>query len=590
LKRLLTLICACWLSISAFAATDFFPLRDVRAGLKGVGKTVFEGSQIGEFQVEILGVLENSAPKQSIILARLTGGPLAQVGILQGMSGSPVYINGKLVGAVALGFPFSKEAIAGIQPIEQMLQSGTPIVSASAKPMPYGNWAASWKRRFAPEALSARDIEKPELQNISTPLGLGGITEAAIQAFAAPLRRMGFEPREGIGSGAPTTSRYTGKVEPGSMISVQLMAGDLNVSADGTVTYIDGKKVYAFGHRFLATGSTDLPFARAEVLTLLPSLNASFKISAARELVGSITNDGSTAISGEIGRPAHLIPLHLEIRTKTGTHQYNINLVSDRLFTPFFTQMALYSALDATGRTAGASTLRASGQIDFGGNTPALKENNVFAADTNAALQATFNLVTPLSFLLQSGLPELTPKRISFTFDATEQKRQLDVQDVWLSQHEARPGETVEITCLLAGESGLEVKKTAQFLVPMGAPAGRLYFTVSDASLLNFSELAGLSPVSARSAPELINILNHIRPNDKAYVRVWRQEPSFSLPGSDLTDPPPSVAVVLSKASSSLGIGSTLALSQGAQVSELPITVGDYAVTGSKTVQLEIKE
>jgi hypothetical protein len=265
-------------------------------------------------------------------------------------------------------------------------------------------------------------------------------------------------------------------------------------------------------------------------------------------------------------------------------------LVSDRLFTPFFTQMALYSALDATGRTAGASTLRVSGQIDFGGNTPALKENNVFAADTNAALQATFNLVTPLSFLLQSGLPELTPKRISFTFDATEQKRQLDVQDVWLSQHEARPGETVEITCLLAGESGLEVKKTAQFLVPMGAPAGRLYFTVSDASLLNFSELAGLSPVSARSAPELINILNHIRPNDKAYVRVWRQEPSFSLPGSDLTDPPPSVAVVLSKASSSLGIGSTLALSQGAQVSELPITVGDYAVTGSKTVQLEIKE
>jgi hypothetical protein len=589
LKRLLVLICACCLSVPVFAATSFFPLRDVRPGLKGVGKTVFAGSNVTEFQVEILGVLENSAPKQSIILARLSGGPLGQVGVLQGMSGSPVYIDGKLLGAVALGFPFSKDAIAGIQPIEQMLGSGAPAISASAKPLQYGRWAASWKQRFQPQ-IDSSGTQRPEIQNISTPLGLGGITEAAIRTFAAPLRRMGFEPLEGFGSGAPTTKQYTGKIEPGSMISVQLMTGDLNVSADGTVTYIDGKKVYAFGHRFLASGSTDLPFARADVLTLLPSLNASFKISAARELVGSITNDGSTAISGDIGRPAHMIPMHVEVRSRSGTHQYNINLVSDRLFTPFFAQMALYSILDSTERTAGASTLHVNGQIDFDGSIPSLKEDNIFAADSNAALQATFNLVTPLSFLLQSGLPALTPKRMNFVFDSTEQKRQLEIQDVWLSQHEAHPGDTVAITCQLAGEDGLEVKKTARYRVPVGAPTGHLFFTVSDATLLNFSELAGLSPVSAASAPELIGILNQIRPNNQAYVRVWRQEPSFSLPGADLTDPPPSVAVVLSKSSSAVGVGSSIAFSRGAQVSEVPIPLGGYAVTGSKTVQLEIKE
>jgi hypothetical protein len=589
LKRLLILICACCLSARVFAATPFFPLRDVRPGLKGIGKTVFAGSTVTEFQVEILGVLENSAPKQSIILARLSGGPLDRVGVLQGMSGSPVYIDGKLLGAVALGFPFSKEAIAGIQPIEQMLGSGAPAASASAKPVRYGTWAASWKQRFQPQ-IEPSDARKPEIQNISTPLGLGGITEAAIRAFSAPLRRMGFEPLQGFSGGAPTTTRYIGKIEPGSMISVQLMTGDLNVSADGTVTYIDGKKVYAFGHRFLASGSTDLPFARAEVLTLLPSLNASFKISAARELVGSITNDGSTAVSGEIGRPAQMIPMQVEVRGNSGTHQYNINLVSDRLFTPFFAQMALYSVLDSTERTAGASTLRVSAQIDFGGGIPSLKEDNIFAADSNAALQATFNLVTPLSFVLQSGLPALTPKRMNFVFDSTEKKRQLDIQDVWLSRHEARPGETVAITCQLAGEDGLEIKKTARYQVPVGAATGHLFFTVSDATLLNFSELAGLSPVAAASARELVGILNQIRPNNQAYVRVWRQEPSFSLPGGDLTDPPPSVAVVLSKSSSAMGVGNSIAFSRGAEVSEVPIPLGGYAVTGSKTVQLEIKE
>ncbi|MGA8594238.1 MAG: SpoIVB peptidase S55 domain-containing protein [Bryobacteraceae bacterium] len=591
MNRFTALICAWALFLPASAATAFFPLRDVKPGLRGIGKTVFQGSRVEEFQVEILGVLEDASPKQSIILARLSGGPLANAGVLQGMSGSPVYIDGKLVGAVALGFPFSKEAIAGIQPIEQMVANTAPPAAAPTARMNYAQWAKTWSRQFQPGTLVANaSTSPPELRAISTPLAFSGFTESAINFFSTALRNLGFEPQTGVGSGAPTTRQYVGHVEPGSMISVELMSGDWNVTADGTVTYIDGSKVYAFGHRFLASGSTDLPFARADVVTLLPNLNSSFKISTARELVGSLTSDTSTAVAGEIGRPAHLIPMHIEVRDPIRTNEYDINLIDDRLFTPLLAQMALFSTIDATERSAGAGTMRVRGQVDFDGGVPPLRFNDVFAADSNSALQASFNLVVPLAFSLQAGFQNLRVKNLSFSFDASEQKRQLEIQDVWLSKTEAKPGDTISVSCLLTGENGLEVRKTATYRIPIGAPTGRLFFTVSDASMLNFSELAGLNSSSVPSARELVQILNEIRPNDKAYVRVWRQEPSFTLPGADLTDPPPSAALILSKSSSSLSSGSSILLSRGAQVAEVPISPGDYAVTGSKTVQVEVKE
>jgi hypothetical protein len=576
--------------LSTFGADAFFPLQDVKPGMHGIGRTVFHGSQIEEFQVEVLGVLQNSGPRQSIILARLSGGPLAETGVLQGMSGSPVYIEGKLVGAVALGFPFSKEPIAGIQPIEQMINGTESLDQAGAPPFrSYAEVAAAERHGFGLPASEPNSAFSSPLRTIAAPLALGGFTEAALRTFSTGLRALGFDAQQGAGTGSPTSSTYTGTVQPGSMISVQLMTGDLNISADGTVTHVDGKKIYAFGHRFLTTGTTDLPFARAEVVALLPSTNTSFKISAPRELVGSLVSDRSTAVRGEIGRAAHMLPLEVTVDGAMGQHSYKIQIVNDRLLTPFLTQMALFTVLDSTERMAGAGSLRVDGKVEFEGNAPALDLANSFSADTNVVLQATMNLAVPLAYVLQTGFRDLRPKRISFKVHATEQKRELAIDQIWLSQREARPGETVTLNCVLSGENGIQVQKAAQYRVPVGSPTGRLFFTVSDANILNFGDLAGLTPSSVRSPGQLIDILNLMRPNDKAYVRIWRQQPSFSLPGADLTDPPPSVALVLSKSSSSVG-GAGLAVSSGAKIGELQIPAGDYVITGSKTVQLDIKE
>jgi SpoIVB peptidase S55 len=294
-------------------AQNFFPLKDVRPGMRGVGRTVFQGERVEEFQAEILGVLENLGPHQTIVLARLSGGPLAETGVLQGMSGSPVYIDGKLLGAVALGFPFSKEPIAGIQPIESMIADAT--------------FGGAGSKAILPERLA---VSTGDLADLSIPLSFSGFSAATMAAYTTRFGNLGFRLQPGLAQTAAHSARIpsTNEILPGSMISVGLITGDMNMTADGTVTYVDGKRIYAFGHRFLDAGSVELPFAHSEVIVSIPTLNTSFKLSAPHEWVGAILSDRSTAVAGEIGRSPHTVPLTITVNSSsTGRHDYHMQVM-----------------------------------------------------------------------------------------------------------------------------------------------------------------------------------------------------------------------------------------------------------------------
>ena len=320
-----------------------FPLREVRAGQHAIGKTVFQGNKIEEFQVEILGILENVGPRQNVILARLSGGPLAETGVMQGMSGSPVYINGRLVGAVALAFNFAKEPIAGIRPIEEMLAvNGTAASRTAPEPRAVRREVpmSAIPLSAAPLSASLGGIENPagSLVEIATPVSFSGFTSGTLERFAPELKKLGMEPRQGISSGGPLPPKLgnPAQLRPGDMISVDLLSGDLTIGAEGTVTAVDGKRIYAFGHRFMSVGETELPFARAEVLALLPNLAASFKISTAREWMGTITQDRSTSIYGELGRKAETVPVAITVKDgRRAPLAYHMQLVNDRVLSPF---------------------------------------------------------------------------------------------------------------------------------------------------------------------------------------------------------------------------------------------------------------
>jgi hypothetical protein len=565
------------------AQTVFFPLKDLKPGMRATGRTVFSGDRVEDFQVEILGVLENVGPKQSLILARLSGGPLEKTGVLQGMSGSPVYIDGKLVGAVAMAFPFAKEPITGIRPIEDMVRVST----AAARPV-----------RLAKVSLQNTDLTavlaKPEealtgemrMVDIATPVWFGGFTRATLDRFAPQLRALGLEPRQGVSGGGRIEPRMgdRSQLQPGSMISVQLMAGDMSIGADGTVTYIDRDKVYAFGHRFLAVGPTELPFARAEVLTLLPNISSSFKISSAKEWMGTISQDRSSAIAGEMGRRARMVPVSISLaRAGRKIEGYEMQMANDRFLAPLLTQIAVYSAIDSTERTLGAATYAVRGQIEFQGNAPPLRLNNMFAGDANTAMQVSLSAAIPLAYVLQSEFSALEVKKVALEIDSFDEKKQLQIDQVTVSPHEVRPGERVQLTTVLVGDNGAEVSRTLDYAVPIGAPAGPLYFTVTDGNVANLSEYRQILGSTPRSAEQLVASVNKLRANTKAYVRVWRAEPNFQVDGVDFPDPPPSLALIL-------GTSPTSLQTRNSKVAELEITAGDAVISGAKTVQVEVKD
>jgi len=561
-----------------------FPLKDVRTGQHGIGRTIFSGNKVEEFQVEVLGVLENLGPKQSIILARLSGGPLEQTGVMQGMSGSPVYIDGRLAGAVALGFSFAKEPIAGIRPIEEML-----ALNDQQRP---ANPAARW---FTPAGALEAVARRPEpvaggMVEIATPISFSGFTETTLAHFAPQLKTLGLEPVQGVSSGGnlPPKMGNPAGLRPGDMIAVQLLSGDFSIGAEGTVTQVSGKQVYAFGHRFLSVGDTELPFARAEVLTLLPNLANSFKISSAREWMGTITQDRSTSIYGELGRKAATVALAISVDSGTRPkYSYQMQMVNDRVLSPLILQMAMFSAIDATERTLGMGSFVVRGEVVFQQNIPSLRLDNTYAGDFNVPLQASLGVSSPLAYAMGTGFDALKVKSVNLAISASEKRRVLQIDQVTASPKEVHPGERVEVAITLSGENGDELLKTATYTVPVGAPAGPLMFTVADATTANTFDYQQIVAATPKSPTQVVTFLNSLRPNTHAYLRVWRNDPAYQVLGTDLPDPPPSVALILAKAQAAQ---QTALIARGSKIDEVEIDAGNAVIAGAKTVQVDVKE
>ncbi len=566
------------------AQTAFLPLRDIQPGMRGTGRTVFSGNQIDEFQVEILGVLDNAGPKQSLILARLSGGPLEHTGVMEGMSGSPVYIGGKLIGAVAMAFPFAKDPIAGIRPIEDMLR-----VSAANPPAQRATLGDRDILHLFPKPLPAMAGDE-RMVNIATPVSFSGFSRETIETFGPQLRALGLEPRQGVAGGGnvPPGIGNPADLKPGSMISVQLMSGDLSVGADGTLTYIDGNRVYAFGHSFLGVGATALPFARSEVIALLPTLNTSFKLSSAKEWMGGITQDRDTAVSGELGKLPDLTPMSISV-TRNGQpiETYHMRIVNDPLLSPLLIQMAVSSAIEATERTVGAASVRISGEIQFQNGLAPVKISSIASADNGSAAQSAMAAAMPAAYAMQSGYDALALKQVDLNIETFPLKRELQIDGVTASRREAHPGDTIRIDVSLVGNDGREITRQVAYQAPIGAEPGTIYFTVADAATTNLADFHQVLSSPERTAGQVIAMLNGLHPNNKAYVRVWTTSPAFDLEGADLPNPPASVALILGGLQTTTG---GIVQTRNSKIAEMEIDAGGMAVTGSKTIQVEIKE
>ena len=553
--------------------------------MHGTGRTVFTGSKVEEFQVEILGVLDGAGPKQSLILARLSGGPLDHAGVMEGVSGSPIYLDGKLAGAVAMAFPFAKDPIAAIRPIEDMVR---PSATAAARLSGRVALAdADLTHIFAkPAPAMAGDAR---MVDIATPLSFGGFSRATLEAFTPQLRQLGLEPRQMVSGGGETGAAMgnPADLKPGSMISVLLLAGDYTVGAQGTVTLIDGNRLFAFGHRFLNLGPTALPFARAEVISVVASNNTSFKLATPKEWMGAIRLDGDTAIAGDLGKLPAMVPVSISVsRAGRAIDSYHMQMVGDPLLSPLLLQMAIYSSIDSTERSVGPSSMRVSGEIQFQDAPAPLRIQNLFSSDTGVAQQVSLSAAIPLAFVMQSGFNAMKLKSVSLAIDTFEQKKEWTIDSVSASRREVRPGEAVRLRVSLAGENGAEAVRTVDYRVPIGAQAGPLYFTVSDAATANLNDFRAAITANQHSPGQVIATANNLHANDKAYVRVWRGDAAFQLEGADLPAPPASVALVLEGAQTNVA---GIIQARNSKIAQMEIYGGDMVISGVKTIQVEVK-
>lgn len=604
-RWLTTLAISLLIAPSLWCQSDiqFFPLSEIRPGLKGVGRTVFEGDRIEEFQVEFLGVLKNAiTPKHDIILARLSGGPLEKTGVIAGMSGSPVYIDGKLVGAVALSFPFSKEPLTGITPIQEMLQVVPEAAAGPARPAASVNFriarspgGAGYERLIPDEEAGLPTWEKllpagpgpGALANLRLPLRFGGFTDDMVQMYAPLFRGLGFEPMQGGAlSGSESPAPNGTNLEPGSMISLLLVRGDLNLNVDCTVTYRQGDNLYACGHRFLLTGPVQIPFAQSRVLVTVPSLASSFKLDAPGPLAGSIRQDRSGAIYGVVGEKAPLIPVHVQVdSTLNRKADYQFEMVQETFLTPVLLNLALVSTLSATERMVGPTALELKGTIRLSAGE-SVDVEDVVSADVNTANAAGLAVSAPLTYLLGSGFPDLRVEGIDLSLVSRNEKRVANLEQVWSTKSEVRPGDHIEVTAVLRTPSGESITQKIPVDIPESINDKQLSLVVGSGSVMNAlqNRLAPLG-TTPRDLRQLVRALNRMRRNNRLYALLLAPQRSFILQGDEYPSPPPSLMQTFL---ADPAVSSSVIFSGTSVVGDFETKPSPYTIRGQKALLLKV--
>ena len=538
------------------------PVDDVRPGMTGTGRTVFAGDTIEEFRVHVIGVLRNVVgPRRDLILAKLEGGPIATAGVIQGMSGSPVFIDGKLVGAVsyALG-SFPKEPIAGITPIAEMIDAVRLAAPARASGLEL-QWPAT-------PASVYRALHKL-IDRVRAPLGrppgdLRVVGPSSLEDLAPVLRPIGaamvvsgFDPainrelqtafgQDGIGQ-APAPGTRPASAPPalraGGAVGMSLVRGDLEMGATGTVTYVDGNRVYAFGHPFLNLGPTSYAMTQARVFTILPSLDTSMKIATMGPVIGTMSQDRSTAVGGTLGPGPRELEVNLTLSSATAPERkLRFFVIHDQLLTPLFSLVTILNTLTAYERQTGAMTVQASGTVSFGAGDD-VEIDDVFSGDT-AAMLAAAGITTPVGLAAGNEFRPALAEKLDVRLRVTEGQEAATIERAWLDTTRPRPGATHTLSVQLRHYRGVTETVTVPIEMPAQA-SGPLTLLISDAATLNSLEQRDLKPAKPASWPALLAQMQTARRNNRLYVRLIATTPGAVVGGDTLPALPASVRTVL---------------------------------------------
>jgi hypothetical protein len=585
-RRFAALFLAVLLATAATAAfAQTMPLSEVKKGMKGYGLTVFEGTQLEKFDVEVIGVLNNMAPGQSLILVRVDHPVIRRAGVIAGMSGSPIYIDGKVIGALAYSWQFAKEPIAGVTPIEEMLkiaQNGkVPTNPTGAVPASAGSGAAgitaAVPRLSAVEFLKAMATGKSEeafdriaggfaaqqaasgltgAKRIAIPLSMSSFAPETLGRFGKYLDDMSFV---AVPSGSTSTSaggNSTGpakaavQFKPGDPVAAVLLNGDFTVAATGTVTHVEGNRVWAFGHPFLDMGEVSFPMAKSEIITVLPSLASSSKVANTGEIVGALTQDRAVGIMGELGANAKMIPVELTVDSSGTTQTYRVNLVRNAQLSPLILAMAVDSVVSNVQRGAGERTVILDSEIKVKGYEPIRLREGWAGAQARAAIPSYLAVVA--GYLMSNEFRDAQIETVKVHLRHDDQLKIAKLLEASVEMPPSgriTPGDTVKVRTVLKPFRGEPFVDTFDVKVPENQTPGPAYLLVGSGSVANAIDFT-LVPPDPRTLDQVLGVLGRLRPSNELTVGLYSNSDGAVTAGVYLPNLPPTMRAVVTADSS----------------------------------------
>lgn len=453
------------------AAAGFLPVDQIKPGMQGIAKTVIAGAKIEEFGVEVLGIMNNKGPSGDLILVRTYGDVIDRTGgIVQGMSGSPVYIDGKLAGAIAYGWPLSDHRIGMVTPIGDMLKL--------------------WE---APDPKNNRVFKQVDISGdfeaMATPVMAAGFTEPALKMLADKLKPLNMVPYA-VG-GMPDGTDF-GPLEPGSAIGLELIRGDLSLSALGTVTYVENDKVLAFGHPFLRKGNTSYFLTNAYIFTAVDALESGFKVGATGEALGLINQDRSAGIAGQLDKYPSVVPVRIKVTDEQlgQTKDFAVQIVHDEQLAPALSASAVFNAVDRTMDRAGAGTAKVSFEImarDMPGEV--IKRENMFYSPGSIGEITVAEFFEAMSLLSNNKYNPVEIMDVKVNIVVSEERRTASIIEAQPVTVSAKPGDTVTLAVKLKPYRGEPTTRMIPFVVPQNQPDGPLMLVVRGGGLIPVTQL-----------------------------------------------------------------------------------------------------
>ncbi len=567
---------------------ETIPVSEIHAGMKGVAYTVFQGTKPESMGVEVLGILRNAnGPKGDIILVRLSGEKAEYTGVVAGMSGSPVYLNGKLAGALAFRIgEFSKEPIAGVTPIAEMLEINAMDRS------PGSNTRNAGAAVQTPTPASGPGTENSEIKNyanylkpIEAPLVFSGFSQETLQRFGPQFAREGIVPVMGVGS--VSESKQPEPLEPGSAISAILVRGDMDIAATCTVTYMDAQRLLACGHPLLQFGMVDLPMTKAEVLATLPSPLNAFKIVNATEPVGAFVQDRHTGIMGEFGKQPEMIPVTLNIHSGAASKQFHYEILNNANLSPVAMMATVFNALHGVNEYGEDTTYRMNGRISVNGY-PDVTVQNMFAPSDGgqpAAVMAALSLGERFSGIYDNPYNVPGIRGVQLDFDLIRERRWARLEGARTDLIEARPGDEITIETVLRPYRGEVVVQQISIHIPTSTSKGPLRILVSDGDTLD--RIRRTSPLLGRKMDlaSTIALLNKQHVNNRVYVSLLEADPEAMVADKVMPTLPLSIMNVMDSMR-----GTQEMIVQGeSSVNEAATGPLDYVVAGAQVLTITIK-